>query len=112
MSELGARGRNERPRVTTGPVGRHRRLCYKGFELDIGPVVLQQRGASPIMRRTPLAVPFLRLRHLARTTGEFAEYAVVNRAWWVLPIMVLLALATLLIIVGQAAAPITLYPLF
>jgi len=54
----------------------------------------------------------LRLRHLARLSGELVEYAVVNRAWWVLPFMLVLALATLLVVVGQAAAPITLYPMF
>ena len=40
------------------------------------------------------------------------SYAVVNRAWWVIPIWLVLALATLLVSVGQSAAPVTLYPLF
>jgi hypothetical protein len=39
-------------------------------------------------------------------------YAIVNRAWWVPPLTLLLALAMLLVILGQAAAPVTLYPLF
>ena len=39
-------------------------------------------------------------------------YAMVNRAWWVIPVMLVLALATLLVVVGQAAAPVTLYPMF
>jgi hypothetical protein len=39
-------------------------------------------------------------------------YAVVNRAWWVPLLTLILALATLLIAVGQTAAPVTLYPLF
>jgi hypothetical protein len=54
----------------------------------------------------------LRARHLVRLSGDFLSYAVVNRAWWVLPLLLILALATLLIVVGQAAAPITIYPLF
>jgi hypothetical protein len=53
-----------------------------------------------------------RLRHLMRLTGDLTVYTVVNRAWWVPPLTLLLALATLLVIIGQAAAPVTLYPLF
>jgi hypothetical protein len=37
---------------------------------------------------------------------------VINRAWWVPPLTLLLALATVLVLIGQAAAPVTLYPLF
>ena len=54
----------------------------------------------------------LRVRHLARLSGDILAYAVVNRAWWVIPVMLLLGLATLLVVVGQAAAPVTLYPMF
>jgi hypothetical protein len=54
----------------------------------------------------------LRLRHLVRLSGELVAYAVVNRAWWVIPLTLILALATLLVVIGQAAAPVTLYPLF
>jgi hypothetical protein len=54
----------------------------------------------------------LRTRHFFGLCGEFVAYAVVNRAWWVIPVMLLLALIALLILVGQAAAPVTLYPLF
>jgi hypothetical protein len=51
----------------------------------------------------------LRARHLARLSGEFVGYAV---AWWVPALTLVLALAAVLIAVGQAAAPVTLYPLF
>jgi hypothetical protein len=51
-------------------------------------------------------------RHLLRLSQDLVAYAVVNRAWWVLPLTALLALATLLVVVGQAAAPVTLYPMF
>jgi hypothetical protein len=54
----------------------------------------------------------LRARHLARLSGEFVGYAVVNRAWWGPALTLVLALAAVLIAVGQAAAPVTLYPLF
>ena len=54
----------------------------------------------------------LRGRHLVRLSQDLVGYAVVNRAWWVIPLTVLLALATLLVVVGQAAAPVTLYPMF
>jgi hypothetical protein len=37
---------------------------------------------------------------------------VINRVWWILPLFLLLALASLIIVVGQAAAPVTLYPMF
>lgn len=68
-------------------------------------------AAQPIV--TPRYDPaVLRLRHLARLSGELVAYAVVNRAWWVIPLTLILALATLLVIIGQAAAPVTLYPLF
>ncbi len=36
----------------------------------------------------------------------------VNRAWWILPLMALLAVITVFIIVGQAPAPYTLYSVF
>jgi hypothetical protein len=54
----------------------------------------------------------LRMRHFFRLCGEFLAYARINRAWWVIPPMILLALIMVLILVGQAAAPVTLYPLF
>ena len=54
----------------------------------------------------------LRPRHALRLASDLMSYAVVNRAWWVPPLTLLLAVATLLVIIGQAAAPVTLYPLF
>ena len=59
-----------------------------------------------------MTTPILRTRHLLRLVGEVGAYAVVNRAWWVPPLTLLLALVTLLVVMGQAAAPVTLYPLF
>ncbi len=54
----------------------------------------------------------LRARHGLRLAGDVVGYAVVNRVWWILPLVALLGLAALLIVIGQAAAPITLYPMF
>lgn len=54
----------------------------------------------------------MRLRHTARLGVEFVRFSVVNRAWWLLPVMMLLAVVTVFIVVGQAAAPYTLYTLF
>ena len=56
--------------------------------------------------------PMLRTRHFFALCGEFVAYAVTNRAWWVVPLMLLLAAATLLVLIGQAAAPVSIYPLF
>ena len=54
----------------------------------------------------------LRARHLLHLVRDFTGYAVINRAWWVIPVMLLLALITIFIVVGQAAAPYTLYTVF
>jgi hypothetical protein len=54
----------------------------------------------------------LRARHLLRLVRDVCGFAVVNRAWWILPLMALLAIITVFIVVGQAAAPYTLYTVF
>jgi hypothetical protein len=54
----------------------------------------------------------LRTRHLLRLVRDVCGFAVVNRAWWILPLMALLAIITVFIVVGQAAAPYTLYTVF
>lgn len=54
----------------------------------------------------------MRLRGTARLVGEVLLYAKVNRAWWVLPVFFCLLFAMLVIVVGQAAAPFTIYTLF
>lgn len=54
----------------------------------------------------------LRARYLLRLVRELVGFAVTNRAWWLLPMMVLLGAVTVLIVVGQAAAPYTLYTVF
>jgi hypothetical protein len=54
----------------------------------------------------------LRVRHTFRLAGEFVAYAVVNRVWWILPLIAVLAVVTVAVTVTQAAAPYTLYTLF
>ncbi len=54
----------------------------------------------------------MRLRHLVRLGRESDGYAVVNRAWWVVPLVMLLALVALAVVAAQAVAPYALYTLF
>ncbi len=54
----------------------------------------------------------LRLKHFGGLVGEFVAFAVINRAWWIIPLVLAIGAAALLVVVGQAAAPVTLYPLF
>lgn len=51
-------------------------------------------------------------RHISRFAVDLVLYAVINRVWWIVPLFVLLLTVALLIVVGQAAAPVTLYPMF
>ncbi len=53
-----------------------------------------------------------RVRYLARFPVEIGAYVVVNRAWWIIPLIFVLGLATLLVVVGQVVAPFTLYSFF
>lgn len=54
----------------------------------------------------------MRVRHLLGLVNEFFMYSLVNRTWWLLPMMVLMTLMMLLITVGQTAAPYSLYAFF
>lgn len=47
-----------------------------------------------------------------RLAGDLVAYAVVNRVWWIVPMMVVLGVVALVTTVTQAAAPYTLYTLF
>jgi Family of unknown function (DUF5989) len=51
-------------------------------------------------------------RNAWRLGRDVVGYSVHNRAWWLVPTMALLAVVIGLIVVGQAAAPYTLYTLF
>ena len=54
----------------------------------------------------------LRARHTARLVREIFGYAVVNRVVWPVPVVLALLVLTAVIVVGQTAAPLTLYTVF
>ena len=51
------------------------------------------------------------LRHLGALLAEFAGFAWHNKAWWIVPIVLIFLLLGLLLFTGQAAAPF-IYTLF
>jgi len=51
------------------------------------------------------------LKHLGRLLAEFGEFAWKNKAWWIVPMVLVLLLLALLVFVGQSAAPF-IYTLF
>ena len=51
------------------------------------------------------------LRHFGALLGEFAGFAWHNKAWWIVPIVLVLLLLGALLFTGQAAAPF-IYTLF
>jgi uncharacterized integral membrane protein len=51
------------------------------------------------------------LRHLGRLLAEMMQFAWHNKAWWIVPIVLVLLLLALLIVTGQTAAPF-IYTLF
>jgi len=46
-----------------------------------------------------------RLRHLGRLAGHLWGFASEHRAWWMIPMLVVLGLLAVLIFAGQASAP-------
>ncbi len=52
-----------------------------------------------------------KLRHLGTLIGEFVAFARAHKAYWIVPLLVVLALVVLLIAVGQTSAPF-IYTLF
>ncbi len=50
-------------------------------------------------------------RHLGRLLKEFGLFAWHNKAWWIIPIILMLLLLSGLIFAGQSAAPF-IYTLF
>lgn len=51
------------------------------------------------------------LRHLGKLIGEFFGFAMYHKAWWMIPISLMLLLMALVIVVGQGTAPF-IYTLF
>ncbi|MCX6525950.1 MAG: DUF5989 family protein [Actinobacteria bacterium] len=54
----------------------------------------------------------LRLKHLIRLCRETASFALVNRVWWFIPLMVLLGLIAVAVATTQAVVPVAVYTLF
>ena len=51
------------------------------------------------------------LKYLGTLLKEFGEFAWQNKAWWIVPIVVILLLLSVLIFAGSTAAPF-IYTLF
>ena len=51
------------------------------------------------------------LKYLGRLLKEFCQFAMQNKAWWIVPMVVVLLLLSALIFVGTSAAPF-LYTFF
>ena len=51
------------------------------------------------------------LKHLGRLLKEFMGFAWHNKAWWIVPIVLVLLLMAMLIVLGQTTAPF-IYTLF
>ncbi len=51
------------------------------------------------------------LRHLGRLLKDFLGFAWQNKAWWIVPFIIILLLFSFLIIFGQTTAPF-IYTLF
>ena len=45
------------------------------------------------------------LRHLARLIKEVGEFAWHHKAWWIVPMVLILRLLALLVVAGKSAAP-------
>ena len=52
------------------------------------------------------------LKYLGRLLKELAGFAWQNKAWWMVPVVLVLLLLALLIVAGQGAAPAFIYTLF
>jgi len=52
------------------------------------------------------------LKYLGRLIREFFAFAWQNKAWWIVPLVLMLLLLGLLIFVGGQAAPTFIYTLF
>ncbi len=53
-----------------------------------------------------------RVRHLGRLLRELGQYAWHHKAWWIVPVVMVLLLLGALVFLGQASAPAFIYTLF
>ncbi|MCL1909476.1 MAG: DUF5989 family protein [Kiritimatiellaeota bacterium] len=51
------------------------------------------------------------LKHLFRLLKEFGGFAWQNKAWWIVPVIIVLLLISILIVAGSGLAPF-IYTLF
>lgn len=51
------------------------------------------------------------LKYIGRLLGEFFEFAWQNKAWWIIPIILVLLLLAAFIVTGSSVAPF-IYTLF
>ena len=51
------------------------------------------------------------LKHLVRLLNEFIGFAWHNKAWWIVPVVLVLLMMALLVVLGQTTAPF-IYTLF
>jgi len=51
------------------------------------------------------------LKHLVQLLKEFVGFAWHNKAWWIVPVVLVLLMMALLIVLGQTTAPF-IYTLF
>ncbi|NQU39093.1 MAG: hypothetical protein HQ523_03990 [Lentisphaerae bacterium] len=51
------------------------------------------------------------LKHIGILLKEFGEFAWHNKAWWIIPVVLVLLLLAFLVVAGQSAAPF-IYTLF
>jgi len=52
-----------------------------------------------------------RIAHLGKLLAELGRYAARNKAWWLVPMVIVLLVLGFLIVTGQATAPF-IYTLF
>ena len=45
------------------------------------------------------------IKYLGRLLGEFFEFAWKNKAWWLVPVVLMLLLLTVFIVAGTGVAP-------
>jgi len=54
----------------------------------------------------------MRIRHFFRLLAELTRYSRATGNWWILPLLVGLAILMLLVGLVEAAAPYAIYPIF
>ena len=59
-----------------------------------------------------LAAMMLRMKHLFRLSRDVGRFALINRVWWFIPMMALLALIMVAVTSTQAVVPVAVYTLF